>query len=256
MKVFLFTRRSFVSLAVGLLAGVLLLCVSVTGVSNARETAGSQRKIPIYCVDREEKVASLSFDAAWGNEDTEELIEILARYNVRVTFFVVGDWVEKYPESVKALSEAGHEIQNHSDSHPHLTQLSREQMMGEIRACNEKIQAITGVCPTLLRAPYGDYNNTVVEVMKEMGLYTIHWDVDSLDWKGLSGQEIYQRVTSRVKNGSIVLFHHAAEHTPEALGDIIAKLQKDGFSLVPISELIHEGVYFGDHEGRQHAGGV
>ena len=253
MKVYLFTKRSYFAAVAGLIVGALLLAVVNTGVSGAMAAAAGSRKIPIYCVDRQEKVASLSFDAAWGNEDTEELIEILGRYGVKATFFVVGEWVEKYPESVKALHDAGHEIQNHSDRHPHLPQLSREQMMEEVRRCNQKIQAITGACPTLLRAPYGDYNNTVVEVMQEMGMYTIQWDVDSLDWKGLSGEEIYKRVTSRVKCGSIVLFHNAAEHTPEALGHIIETLQKDGYRLVPISELIYPGVYLGDHEGRQHA---
>ncbi len=108
------------------------------------------------------------------------LIDILGKYNVKATFFVVGDWVEKYPESVKALADAGHEIQNHSDSHPHMPELSVEKMTEEINACNDKIEAITGKRPTLLRPPYGDYNNTLIETLQGLNMHCIQWDVDDV----------------------------------------------------------------------------
>ena len=114
----------------------------------------------------------------WGNDDTEQLIKILKGYDVPATFFVVGAWVDKYPESVKQLSDAGHQIQNHSNTHPHMPQLSKTQIKNEIESCNQKIEAITGKCPTLLRPPYGDYDNALIEVMTELKMYTIQWDVE------------------------------------------------------------------------------
>ncbi len=232
----------------------LILLTFAAYTKNSAVTVGSTKKdLPIYCVDKgDEKIISISFDAAWGNEDTDDLIDILGKYNVKATFFVVGEWVDKYPESVKALSDAGHEIMNHSNTHPHMTKLSEEKMQQELIECNKKIENITGIKPILFRAPYGDYNDTVIQTMRENGCYTIQWDVDSLDWKDLSASEITKRVTSKVRPGSIVLFHNAAKHTPEALPSILEKLQTDGFSIVPISNLIYADNYEIDNTGKQY----
>jgi polysaccharide deacetylase family sporulation protein PdaB len=255
MKIVVISRKYALRLLMILAGGLLLLFLLGFGVRGAVSVASSARKVPIYCVDTTEKKIAISFDAAWGNEDTQQLIDILQKYNVKTTFFVVGQWVDKYPESVKALADAGHEIMNHSDTHPHMSQLSADGIRKEVNACNDKIAAITGIRPTLLRPPYGDYNNTLVSTLKDMGIYCIQWDVDSLDWKGLSPQQICDRVVKGVKNGSIVLFHNAAEHTPEALPLILDELiLKQGYTIVPVSQLIHPGVYEGDHEGKQHAG--
>ncbi len=236
-----------------ILCCALLILAVVFGRAATTPTANTERDLPIYCVQKgeDDKVISISFDAAWGNEDTEELIKILDKYKVKTTFFVVGSWVDKYPESVKQLSDAGHEIMNHSNSHPHMTSLSKEQMIEEVTKCDDKIKKITGKKPTLFRAPYGDYDNAVIGAMRESGHYTIQWDVDSLDWKNLSAQEITERVVSKVKPGSIVLFHNAAKNTPEALPAILEKLQKDGYKIVPISELILKDNYTIDHSGMQ-----
>ena len=191
----------------------------------------------------------------WGNEDTQELIDILARYNVKATFFVVGDWVDKYPESVKALHDAGHEVMNHSNTHAHMSKLSREEIIADVEACSDKIEAVTGVRPTLIRPPYGEYNDTVISAIRSIGMEPIQWDVDSLDWKEIPAEEIVQRVTGKVQPGSIVLFHNAALHTPEALPAILETLIQDGYTLVPISQLILDGEYNTDytidHTGRQ-----
>ena len=110
---------------------------AVVGVS------ASKRELPVYCVQQDEKIVALSFDAAWGNEDTQTLIDILDQYGVNTTFFVVGDWVDKYPESVQALAEAGNEVMNHSSSHAHFSTLSTNEITSDISACNDKIEAIT-----------------------------------------------------------------------------------------------------------------
>ena len=129
----------------------------------------------------------------WGNEDTQELIDILDRFQVKATFFVVGDWVDKYPESVKALHDAGHEVMNHSNTHAHYPQLSPQAVVDDLNACNDKIEAVTGVRPTLVRLPYGDYDDNAIRAVRSIGMEPIQWDVDSLDWKELPAQEIAQR---------------------------------------------------------------
>jgi polysaccharide deacetylase family sporulation protein PdaB len=228
--------------------------IAIFAVVNAPAFVGVSspaRELPIYCVERDNKAVSLTFDAAWGNEDTELLIDILGKYGVRATFFLVGQWADKYPQSVKALSDAGHEIGNHSDDHAHFNPLSPDEIARNISACNVKIAAVTGVSPTLFRAPYGEYDNDVVRTVRSLGMNTIQWDVDSLDWKGVTADEITKRVTEKAAPGSIVLFHNAAEHTPEALPGIIESLMRDGYSLVPVSELLLGGNFSIDHTGRQ-----
>ena len=186
----------------------------------------------------------------WGNEDTQTLINILGRYGVKATFFVVGSWVDKYPESVKALSDAGHEVMTHSDDHAHFSKLSSEAIRSNISTSCDKIEAVTGRRPTLFRCPYGEYDDHVIQTLTDMDMKTIQWDVDSLDWKDLSAGEITQRVSSGVKPGSIVLFHNAAKHTPEALPSVIEYLLQNGYSIVPVSDLLLSGDYEMDHTGR------
>lgn len=235
-----------------MLAVCLVVGVAVTVFGSINIFADNDRLLPIYCVETDKKQVAISFDAAWGNDDTQQLIDILAEYDVPATFFVVGAWVDKYPESVKALSDAGHQIQNHSNTHPHMPQLSREQMKDEILSCNEKIKAVTGVEPTLLRPPYGDYNNSLIETMNELNMATIQWDVDSLDWReNATPDSICKRVTSKVKNGSIVLFHNDADHTPAALPTILKCLKDEGYEFVFISDLILKDNYEIKHDGTQ-----
>lgn len=260
MKFFVLTKKKL-----ALLSSVLVVCAAVavtagvwmgsqseqdTAVAAAAETESS-RKIPIYCVDTTEKKIAISFDAAWGNEQTDELIAILEQYQVKTTFFVVGSWAEKYPESVKALQEAGHEVCNHSDSHPHMPQLSKTEQVSELQSCSEKIASLTGETPLLFRPPYGDYSNDVLEAVEECGMYAVQWDVDSLDWKNPSVDEMVERVVSSVQCGSIVLFHNGAEPTPEALPLILERLQGEGYEIVPVSELILKENYTIDHTGKQ-----
>ena len=252
MKIILLRRKLLVVLACALAAAAMFYVVNYP---EAVSASASNRQLPIYCVQRDQKMLSISFDAAWGNEDTQQLIDILGKYQIKATFFVVGEWVDKYPESVLALHEAGHEIMNHSNTHAHMSQLSREEIIADVEACNDKIEAITGVRPTLIRPPYGEYDNNVITAIRSIGMEPIQWDVDSLDWKEIPASEICQRVVSRVGPGSIVLFHNAAIHTPEALPGIIETLLQEGYTFVPISQLILPGTYNTDytidHTGRQ-----
>ena len=234
----------------GLILAVALIFWAVSSPAIVGVSA-SKRSLPVYSVERSDKRLAISFDAAWGNEDTQTLIDILNRYGVRATFFVVGDWAEKYPESVKALAAAGNEVMNHSSNHAHFSSLSSEQIREDLSACNEKISALTGVTPSLFRCPYGEYDDHVIQAVEAMGMTAVQWDVDSLDWKGITSEEISRRVLQNVRPGSIVLFHNAAIHTPEALPGIIEALQAEGYTIVPVSELLLQGDTRIDNTGRQ-----
>jgi peptidoglycan-N-acetylglucosamine deacetylase len=239
---------------------IILSMIAITGLGikvlpNAVTVSNtsSKRDLPIYCVNTEEKKVALSFDAAWGNEDTQNILDILAKHEVKVTFFMTGGWVEKYPEDVKAIAAAGHDLGNHSENHKQMSQLSSEQCAEEIIKVHNKVKEIAGIEMNLFRPPYGDYNNTLVGTARECGYYTIQWDVDSLDWKDYGVDSIIKSVVNNkhLGNGSIILMHNGARDTPEALESIITGLKEKGFELVPISQLIYTGEYKIDHEGRQ-----
>ena len=163
-------------------AACLLAAALMFGAVNSPLVVGAsaaQRQLPIYCVQRDQKLVSISFDAAWGNEDTQQLIDILGQYKVPATFFVVGEWVDKYPESVKALHDAGHEVMNHSNTHAHYPQLSADAVAADLNACNDKIEQVTGVRPTLVRLPYGDYDDNSINAVRSIGMEPIQWDVET-----------------------------------------------------------------------------
>lgn len=252
MKIFLISKKSLTIYCSLLFCMLLLLFFGADNSIRVFNEEEAERLLPIYSVDcGEEKLCSLTFDAAWDDADTDRLIEILEKYQVKATFFVVGSWVEKYPESVKKFTDHGHEIMNHSDTHPHINQLSEEKIKEEITGCADKIEAVTGQRPTLFRGPYGEYNNTVLRAAEALGHKTLQWDVDSLDWKDLETDDIVLRVLKRVKPGSIMLFHNGAKNTPAALPQILEKLIADGYKIVPAGEMIYHENYSIDHNGRQ-----
>jgi len=214
---------------------------------------GQQRMLPIYSVDIPDPRISITFDAAWGADDTDTILQILADNNVRSTFFLCGYWVERYPDEVRKLVAGGHDVGNHGNTHAHGAQLSLEQNKAEIQGAHDKIRAITGLNASLFRPPYGEYNNTVISAAEALGYFTIQWDVDSHDWMNRGPEYQINRVLNHpdLQNGSIILFHNGARYTPQTLGTIIQGLRSKGFELVPISELIHTENFRLDHTGRQ-----
>lgn len=145
--------------------------------------SNSERLLPIYCVETEKPQVAISFDAAWGADDTDILLQILEENDVKTTFFMCGYWVDKYPEEVKKIAEAGHDLGNHSATHPHMSQLSKEQIKEELITTGNKIEELTGVKSELFRPPFGEYTNDVISAAEECGYYTIQWDVEGLDTK-------------------------------------------------------------------------
>lgn len=191
MKFFVFTKQKLLIMAGGVLACMVALGISHNSYSRVVEVSATQRKIPIYCVEEDEKKVSISFDAAWGNEQTSALLDILDNKKVKATFFLVGEWVDKYPDSVKEISKRGHDVENHSDTHAHLPQLGNDGIKKELEDCNNKIKALTGKAPTLFRPPYGDYNDNVVTVTNQINMYCVQWDIDILDTKVMTFKVLY-----------------------------------------------------------------
>ena len=170
---------------------------------------------------------------------------------MHITFFMVGDWVDKFPEAVKKISEAGHEIGNHSNTHPHVNNLSYEKNVEQVKSCADKIEKITGKRSTLYRGPYGEYNNTVIKAAQNENHTTIQWSLDTLDYKGLTGKEMWERLNDKLTKGSIVLMHNGTQHTADALDEILYHISEKGYQVVPVSELMYQDNYTIDHAGTQ-----
>lgn len=242
-----------IKICLAMLLVVVLLSISINGTTSAQVYFGySTRKVPIYNVETEEKQVAISFDAAWGADKTQEIIDILKEFDVSATFFLVGFWVDDYPEMVKAIDEAGFEIGTHSNTHPDMVKLDKSTMKSELETSISKIKEVTGKDVSLFRAPYGSYNNDLLDTAESLNLKTIQWDVDSLDWKGLSASEIANRITSRVKNGSIILMHNNSDNILDGLRLTLNKLKVQGYKVTGISELVYADNYTIDRNGVQH----
>ena len=252
MKIICFKAKRVLG-GFGLLALALAVMVLMREVGAYAVNAMTKaRSLPIYSVAREEKKIAISFDCAWGTEHTDAILKALDQNDVRCTFFMVEFWTEKYPEYVKKIDEAGHEIVTHSKTHPYMSKLSEAEIRAELSSSSEAITAVTGKKVDLFRPPYGDYDNLVIDTAKSMGIYSIQWDVDSLDWKDLSATDIAMRIINGVKPGSIILCHNNGLHTAEALPLIFSTLQNRGYEFVPIGELIYRENYTIDSAGKQH----
>lgn len=239
--------------AVSLLSFALLLTISAAYVGALPDTVSvvsGKRELPIYCVNRDDNKISISFDAAWGGDKTLGILDLLDEYNIKTTFFLVDIWTQKYPELVKEIVARGHEIGNHSTSHPQMSKLNETQIAKELNTQADNVLAIAGVRPVLFRPPYGDYNNRVITTARAQGFVPIQWSVDSLDWKNRGAQEIINRAT-KVKSGDIVLFHNDSQYILDALPAVLKYYAENGYSVVPILEILLTGETTIDIQGRQ-----
>lgn len=241
--------KSFVIFAV-----IVALTACLFMVTNSTVlTSGEGRKLPVYRVDTgEEKVVALSFDAAWGADKTQGIIDILNKYNIKATFFLVGFWVDKYEDEVKKLAENGFDIGNHSHNHLKMSTLQKESIVEEIEYVNKKVQSLTGKRPYVFRAPFGDYNNRLIENVTNLNMQAVQWSIDTLDWKGISADEILKRVKSKASYGDIVLFHNNSDHVLDALPKVIEYLISEGYSFRTVSELVYKSGFSIDVNGVQH----
>ncbi len=251
MKFIVFRLKSIKKLIFAFIL-LALLCLNIGGGTVAGVYLGqSIRKVPIYSVQTQEAKVAISFDAAWGADKTEKIVEICKEHNVNATFFLVGFWIDKYEDMVKLIDDNGFEIGTHSNTHPDLCKLDKDGMKFELETSVKKIEDITSKKVTLFRAPYGSYNNDLIDVADSLGLKTIQWDVDSLDWKGLSAEQISLRILNGVKNGSIILCHNNSDHILDALPIVLDRLQKKGFSVTNVGDLIYQNDYSINSQGIQ-----
>lgn len=249
-----FNKQKIVTYFISVFTVVLLFFVASTLNKNdevVETSTTGERLLPIYNVKTEEKKVAFTMNCAWNADDIDNILETLEKENVKITFFMVGEWIDKYPDEVEKIFNAGHEIANHSDTHKHVNNLSYEDNVKEIKSANEKIKKITGKENKLYRAPYGEYNNTVIKSAKENGYIPIQWSLDTLDYTGITGEEMWNRIENRMQAGDIILSHNGTEHTADSLELLIKNIKEKGFEIVKVSDLIYKDNYKIDLNGTQ-----
>lgn len=228
----------------------LMICVCAGGVYLNLES-GNKRLVPVYSVETRENKVALTFDCAWGSDKTREIMALVEKEGYKCTFFATGFWIDDNEVLVKEIHERGHQIGNHSKSHLHLKDVENNGLDEEISAVNERIFSLTGTTPTCFRAPFGEYDNGLINLLENKNMLCIQWSIDSLDWKGISGSEIAERVVNRVKSGDIILFHNNSDHILEGLPLVLMALKNKGLTSVRVDELVYFDEYTINAEGKQ-----
>ncbi len=250
-----FNKEKLSAYAVSILTVIVLFLTANIMTNNKTNTiatsSNTNKLLPIYNVKTEEDKIALTMNCAWNADDIDNILKTLKDNDVKITFFIVGDWIDKYPETVNKIYKAGHEIGSHSNTHPHVNKLSKDKNIEELKLCNEKIEKITGNKTNLYRTPYGEYNNTVLEAAKEEGYKTIQWNLDTLDYKDLTGQEMWNRIKDKLERGSIILSHNGTTHTADSLDMLLKNIKQKGFEIVKVSELIYNDNYTINNNGTQ-----
>ena len=246
-----FSKEKIQTYIVSILTVAVLIGIANINSIKAIPTSTSEKYIPIYKVQTQKKQVAITMNCAWSAQDIDSILETLKNNNVKITFFMVGDWIDKYPEAVKKIYEAGHEIGSHSNTHPHVNKLSAEKNLEEIQLSVSKIEKITGSKTNLYRTPYGEYNNTVIKTAQENGYYPIQWNLDTLDYEGLTGEEMWNRIKDKLENGSIILSHNGTKHTADSLDMLIKNIKNKGYEIVKVSDLIYKENYSIKNDGTQ-----
>ena len=245
------SRKKLLRTIIIVLAALAGAGIILTAVMSSFKVAAASRKLPIYSVSRGDNRIALTFDCAWGNSNTDLLLQLLKEANAKATFFVTGEFCDKYPDDVRKMYDAGHEIGNHSDAHPHVEGMNINDLIQDTRECSRKIKMITGEEPALYRAPYGEYDDNVVSTIEGMGMMMIQWSVDSIDWQEPDPDTIIERITEGTESGSILLFHNDLENTAQALPQLLTALRQKGFVFSRVSDMIYYDSYHIDSNGTQ-----
>ena len=241
------TRAAALALALFLVTGAFYVGM----MPQTASVVAKKRELPIYSVARDDNVIAISFDASWGGDKTLKLLDLLDQYEIKTTFFLVDLWVKSYPDLVKEIAARGHEIGNHSTTHPHMSQLSEGKIIEELATMADHVEALTGTRPTLFRPPYGDYNDRLITTARAQGYTCIQWSVDSQDWKNRGVSDIVTRA-KKAQSGDIVLFHNDAEYTVEALPQVLDFYKANGYKVVPVSDILLQGDTSIDIQGKLH----
>ncbi len=251
-----FNKDKIYTYCISIITVVLLFCVAnmmLDGYGKETIAASSQisKLLPVYKVSTQEKKVALTLNCAWNDSDITSILETLKRQNCKVTFFMVGEWVKKFPEAAKKIKEAGHEIASHSNTHPHVTQMTYEQNVQEIEESIKILQDTTGATVKLYRPPYGEYNDTVIQAANDKGLIPIQWSLDTLDYTNLTGEQMWKRIEGKLSNGDIILMHNGTTHTADSLEMILQNVKNKGYEIVPVSDLVYHENYIIDINGIQ-----
>lgn len=250
---FIFNKEKIMSYFVAFSTVAVLFTMSI--IVNNKQTlevsSSTNENLPIYNVQTEENAVSLTMNCAWNADDIDSILDTLNKCNVKITFFIVGDWADKYPEAVKKISENGHEIGNHSNTHPHVNKLNIDKNCEEITKCSEKLKNITGKEVNLYRCPYGEYNNTVINAANSLNYYSIQWSLDTLDYTGLTGNEMWNRLDGKLKKGDIILMHNGTKHTADSLELLIKNIQSKGLEIKKVSDILYKENYKINENGTQ-----
>ena len=250
-----FNKDKIYAYGISIITVILLFCAASTMLTDNPETilTGSTagKQLPIYKVDTQEKKVALTINCAWNDSDIDNILQTLNNNNCKVTFFMVGDWVKKYPEAAKKVKEAGHEIGTHSNTHPHVNNLDYEKNANELKESAKIIKETTGAEVKLYRPPYGEYNDTVIKAAQDKNYYAIQWNLDTLDYTGLTGTEMWNRLKDKIKAGDIILTHNGTKHTADSLDMLIKNIKEKGLEVVTISNLIYKDNYKIDNNGTQ-----
>lgn len=251
-------KDKIISVVIALSTVLVLFLLATTFKQNSlndsaiQTSTGTSKMLPIYNVDTEENKIALTINCAWNADDIDLILETLSNNEVKATFFIVGDWASKFPDAVKKIYETGNEIANHSETHAHVNNLNYEKNVEEITKCSDRIKAITGNPTTLYRGPYGEYNDTVVKAAEDNNHIMIQWNIDTLDYNGLTEEQMWQRIEPKLEKGSIILMHNGTENTALALDSIIKNIKEKGYQPVTVTELIYKDNYTIDNNGVQH----
>ena len=271
MPIIVLTKKNLLIalLCLALLVGGLFLWLRLRDQPKTGETAAAMarvenyelnvlpmksRELPVYGVGRSDNRIALTIDAAWDADKTPFILDTLDKYNVKATFFLCGVWVKHYPDFVKEIARRGHEIGNHSLTHPHMSRMDSIAIQKELSDLDDMLQELTGKRSTLFRPPFGEYNDTVVKAAREAGYEVIQWSRDTVDWKqDRSAQTILDGVLKKLQSGDIILCHNNGYKIETYLPVLIETAQQKGFSFVTVSELLLSGETSIDNNGIQQA---
>ena len=272
MRIIMITKKGLItSICIVLALIVLIIILVAASKDGATETVGgfrivecyelmvstaNKKELPVYSVDRDDKKIAITIDAAWEDDKTPFILETLKKYDAKATFFLCGFWVDKYPDMVKAISDAGHEIGNHSSTHPHMNSQSASEIQKELRTYDDKLEKIIGKRSTLFRAPYGEYNDNVIKTVRAMNYEVIQWSIDTIDWREeRSAQTILDTVLPNLKDGAIILCHNNGFKIKEYLPELLKTAKEKGYEFVTVSELLLDGETIIDVNGVQKKAG-
>ncbi|MGL4912778.1 MAG: polysaccharide deacetylase family protein [Romboutsia sp.] len=229
-------RRNKIKLAFITLTIITIIIFTSKTYINANEEEVFVKNGP-----RDKKTIALTFDDGPHPKETNQVLDVLKKYDVKATFFIAGKHANWYSKPLIRASEEGHEIGNHTFNHPDISNLSKSQLEEEIIKCEEILVRLTGKKPTLFRPPYGSYKKDVLEeIAKKYNYKIVLWTtVDARDWQNPGASKIADTIMNNAKNGDIILLHdYATDDTVEALEILIPKMIEKGYKFVTVSELI------------------